>query len=209
MTSINKTTPMPESALVCAPTTGEAAPTKRSPSLDFGSIVSNPKAQYPMTIIVAITINTPIPDATNTPVDTTEAFKTIVSDITDTLPYLIAPFSYEPKTVLIQLEDLKKELIDTAATYKAALTHPKKSLLITINAPLNILTVHLQEHRTHSSTTLNINPALKYEATIKTHRFQKVKNHLVDVVTPPTLDDSCTTTSSSDVCISDKMNTHP
>ena len=120
-----------------------------------------------MTILVAVPRNTPITDVTNTPVEATEAFKTIVSNITEALPFLIAPISYEPETVLLHLEYLKQELIDAATTYKSYVSHPNKDLLLTINVPLNILTGHLQEHHTESSMDLNLNPDLKYEATIK------------------------------------------
>ena len=69
-----------------------------------------------MTILVDVPSNTPIPDATNTPVDPTEAFKNTVSDVTEALPFIISPIPYEPETVLLHLEDLKQELIDAAAT---------------------------------------------------------------------------------------------
>ena len=160
-----------------------------------------------MTILVVIHDNTRIPEYTNTPVEPAEAFKTIVSDITEALPFLIAPISYEPKTVLLHLEYLKQELIDASATYKSSLTHPNKALLIAINVPLKTLAVHLKEHKTHYSMVLNLKPALKDESTIKTNRLQKSKNHLYDFACPTTPSGSCTTTSSSDVCITDKMNT--
>ena len=86
--------------------------------------------------------------------------------------------------------------------------NPNKNLLLVISAPLNILPGHLQYHQTHSSTALNLNSYLKYEATIKTHRLQKSKNHMVIAVPPPNPSGSCTTTSSSDVRITYKMNTH-
>ena len=53
---------------------------------------------------------------------------------------------------------------------------------------------------------MNINSALKSEATIQTHRFQKANNHLADVVPPPTSCGYRTTTSSYGVHIEDKMN---
>ena len=56
-----------------------------------------------MTILVDVPINTPILDANNTPVDPIEALKTTVSNITEALPFLIAPIYYEPKTMLLQL----------------------------------------------------------------------------------------------------------
>ena len=133
-----------------------------------------------------MTINTLIPDSVHTPFYPPESFKPIVSDITEALLFLISPISYEPETMRLQLEDLIQELIDAAATYEAAVPHPKKALLIEIDIPLNILTGYLQDHPTHSSTVLNLNPYLKYEATIKTHRLQNSKNHMADFVPPPT-----------------------
>ena len=59
----------------------------------------------------------------------------IVPAPTESLLFLIASISYEPKTVLLHLEDLKQELLDAAATYKAAVSHPKKALLLSINVP--------------------------------------------------------------------------
>ena len=44
--------------------------------------------------LFAVPNNTPIPDATNTPVDPTQALKTIVSDITQALSFLIENISY-------------------------------------------------------------------------------------------------------------------
>ena len=127
-----------------------------------------------MTVLVAVPKNNPIPDATNTPVETTESFNTIVSIVPETLLFPIAPISYEPKTVL-------QDIIDYGTTYKAAMPHPKKFLLLVINIPINILTFHLQDHQHHYYTAVNINPSIKAKATIKTHRFHKVKNHMVDV----------------------------
>ena len=56
-------------------------PTEHSPPFDVRSTVLNPSAQDRTTILVAVPINTPIPDSNNTPVDPTEAFKTIIFDI--------------------------------------------------------------------------------------------------------------------------------
>ena len=55
---------------------------------------------------------------------------------------------------------------------------------------------------------LDINPALKAEATIKNHRLQKANNHMAEVVLPITLGGSCAMESSSDARIIDKMNMH-
>ena len=95
---------MPDVNVVPAPTVGEADLTKRSPPLDFRSTVSNPLDQDPTTIIVAFPTKTPIPDATNTPVDPNEYFKTIVSDITEALQFIISPISYGPAVLLQGLE---------------------------------------------------------------------------------------------------------
>ena len=67
------------------------------------------------------------------------------------------------------MEDIKQELNVSAANYKSAVYHPNKKILIVIADPLNIITGHLQYHHTHSSTALNLNPDIKYEATLKTH----------------------------------------
>ena len=84
--------------------------------------------------------------------------------------------------------DLNQDLINDASTYKSAVPHPKKSLLFNINVPLKILTIPLQDYQTHFSTALNLNSYLKAEPTIKTHRFEKAKNHMADTVPPPTPD---------------------
>ena len=111
--------------------------------------------------------------------------------------------------MLIKLDVLKQDIIDAAATYKSAVPCPNKDLMITINVPLEILTSHLQDHHTHSSMALNINVSLKAEASIKTRHFQKAKNRLTNIVTPPTQGGSCATTSSSDVHIAYKMTMNP
>ena len=79
----------------------------------------------------------------------------------ESLPFIIAPMSYEPETVLLQLEDFKQDIIDAAATYKSAVPNPNKSLLLAINVLLNILTRHIQDHHTHSSMALNLIPDFK------------------------------------------------
>ena len=56
---------------------------------------------------------------------------------------------------------------------------------------------------------LNINSYIKAEAAIKTHRFQKSKNYMVDDVPPTILGGYLTKTSSYDACITDKLNMHP
>ena len=208
MTPKKNTTSNPDATLVPALTAGKEAPTKRSTPLDVSSTVLYPLAQYTTTILVAVPSNNPTPDVNNTPVDPTEALKTTVSDINEDLPLLIALIPYEPKTVILQLEDLRQYIINAAATYKATVTDPNQAPLIAINVHLKILTVHLQDHNTHSSTALDLNPALKYDATIKTHHYQKANNHLADTISPPTLGGSRTTTSSSDVCITDNMSMH-
>ena len=162
-----------------------------------------------MTTLVSVSINTSITDATNTPVDPTKALKTIVFYITEALLFLIAIISYELKTTILQLEYLKQDLIDAAITYKSDMPHPNKAFLLVINVPLKILTGHLQDHQTHYPTALNIKPYLKAEATIKSHSLQKAKNHLADVLHPPNPGDYCTTKYSSDVHITDNMNTNP
>ena len=110
--------------------------------------------------------------------------------------------------MLLQLEDIKQELIDSAANYKLAIPCPNKNLILVISSPLNIFTGNLQYHHTHSSTAPNLNPYLKTEATIKTHRFQKAKNNISDSVPPTTRGVSCYMISSSGVCITEKIKIH-
>ena len=88
MTSKKNTTSTTNVALVPSPTAGKAAPTKHYPTLDIRSTVSNYLTQEPMTLLVAVPSNTPIPDATNTPVDPTEAFKDI--SLTSLMPFRIS-----------------------------------------------------------------------------------------------------------------------
>ena len=78
-----------------------------------------------------------------------------------------------------------------------------------ITTPLNILTRHLQDHQYHTYTTPSLNTDLKYEATLKPHRFQTAKNNMTDTFPPPNPGCSRTTTSSSDVRSIDKMKTSP
>ena len=125
MTSKKKTTSTPDAALAPAPTTDESATTKRYPPLDVRSTASNISSQYPMIILVAFSSKNPIPDTKNTPVNPTEAFKRIFSDITEALLFLIAHISYEPKTLLLRLEYPKQDLIIAAANHKVDVPHPK------------------------------------------------------------------------------------
>ena len=81
------------------------------------------------------------------------------------------------------MEFLKQELINAASTYKADVPHPNKALLLAI--PLNILAGHFQYNQTHPSTAQNIKSYLKAEVAIKTHRFQKAKSHMTNIVPPP------------------------
>ena len=121
----NKTKSTLDYALVLETSACKTARTKCSPPLDVRSTVSKPSAQYTTIIIFAATSNSPIPGATTTPVDTTDALKKIISGFTEELPFLIATISYEPETVLLQLEDLNQELINAADIYKAAMPHQK------------------------------------------------------------------------------------
>ena len=137
---------MPNTDPVTSPNAVDTAPTKYSPPLDVRSIALNPLSQDPKTILVHFHINTPTPDTTNTPVEPTEVFKSIFSDINYSFPHFVNTISYEPQTMILQLEVLKQELIDAAANYKTAVSHPNKDLLITIKVPLKILTLQLQNH---------------------------------------------------------------
>ena len=75
------------------------------------------------------------------------------------------------------MEYLKKELNDDSSSYKAAVPHPNKHLLLAISDLLKILTGHLQDHQTHPSTSMNLNTYLNTEADPKPHLFQKANNH--------------------------------
>ena len=125
MNSNNNTTSTTNNALVFAPTADKASTTKRYPPLDVRSTASNISSQYPMIILVAFSSKNPIPDTKNTPVNPTEAFKRIFSDITEALLFLIAHISYEPKTLLLRLEYPKQDLIIAAANHKVDVPHPK------------------------------------------------------------------------------------
>ena len=78
---------LPQSAIISkkktmsTPVVALEDPTEHSPHFDVRSTVSNPLAKDPTTILVAFPSNTLIPDSNNTPVDLTEAFKTIIFDI--------------------------------------------------------------------------------------------------------------------------------
>ena len=124
---------MPDATLVPASTAGKADPTKRSPTLDARFTVLIPLAPDSMTIHFLTSdfpSKTPIPVPTNTSVDPTETFKTIVSNINQSLPFLVAPISYEPETLLLHMEDLNQELIDASYNYKTAVPPPKKNLCL-------------------------------------------------------------------------------
>ena len=131
-------------ALVPVPTLGVVDPTKCSPPLDVRSTVSKSSSQDPTIILVAVPSNTSIPHDINTPVEPTESFKTVVSDITKALLFLISPISYETEILILHMEDLKQKLANADSTYKAYVPHPNKSLLLVINDPIKILNVHLQ-----------------------------------------------------------------
>ena len=91
MTSNKNITSTPGADLVPVPTAVKEDPTKRSPPVDIRPTVSKPPYQDPMTTIVAIHRNNQIPDSTNIQVDPTKVFKTIISDITEALTFIIAP----------------------------------------------------------------------------------------------------------------------
>ena len=74
-----------------------------------------------------------------------------------------------------------------------------------IHFNLNILASHIQDYQIQSSTVMNLNPDLKAEISIKTHYFQKSKNHMNYFLPPPNPCGSHTITTSSDICITDKM----
>ena len=67
-----------------------------------------------------VTVNT-----SPTPLDPTTDFKTFVNKIIGAITLIAAPMSYEPKTVLLQLEELRKELKDDASNYQAHVSNPR------------------------------------------------------------------------------------
>ena len=123
---------------------------------------------------------TPTPVATNTsptPFEPTAEFKNFINKIVETIPFLTYPMSYEPKTVLIQPEELSQELKDDASNYQTAMPSPRKLCLSAIITPLKTITNHLQSHKSHPNTAMNLNPCLNAEASLKPCRFQKAKNY--------------------------------
>ena len=165
---------MSDAAPVPAPTTVGADPTNHSPPSEIRSTVLYPSGPDPTTTLAlfsAVPRNTPTPVATNTSVDPTESLKTFFNEIIEAIFFLTSTMSYEPKTVLLRLEEIRQEIKDSATNYQAAMPHPIKYLLRSITALLNILTRNLQDHQYHPSTALDINPYLKSEAELKPHHF--------------------------------------
>ena len=110
MNSKNKTMYMPDAAPIPAPTLGGLDPTKCSPPLDFISTVSRPSGPDPTSTLAIpsdVPRNNQTPVTTNTLVDPTEAFKTVINDIIELITLLAAPMFYEPETVLLQMEELR------------------------------------------------------------------------------------------------------
>ena len=159
---------------------------------------TDPTEIYPLTSYVSR--KTPIPDATNNSVEPTEAFKISYATSLKPLHSSFQLYPMQPKkcSSIWRISSRNSSIMLTTIEQPCLI---QKNLLLVISAPLNILPGHLQYHQTHSSTALNLNSYLKYEATIKTHRLQKSKNHMVIDVPPPNPSGSCTTISSSDVCI--------
>ena len=106
----------------------------------------NTSGQDPTTILVSVPSKMSTPDSTSTPVDPTEALKTILPDIDDALLYLIEPISYKPDTVIIQKDVVNQNLLEAADAYNTTLSHTNKSLLLAINFPLKTLKCHLRDH---------------------------------------------------------------
>ena len=168
------TTSTTESPPVSEPKAGGEAPTKQPYPLYVRSNVSNPSGKDPpitLSIYDSVPIRTPTPITTNTFVDPNEKLKTVTNGIIEAIPSLISPIYYEPETVLLQLEELKQELIYAAANYKVTLPHPKKYHMLVIDALIKIFSRHLWDHQSYPSTSLNLNPYLKYEATLKPHNL--------------------------------------
>ena len=106
MNSKKKTVSTPNAALLPESTSGKVYLTERSHPLDVRSSILNPLYQDPTTILVDVPRKILILDYTKTTVDPTEAFKTIVSDITKALLFIISPISYETDNMILHLEDL-------------------------------------------------------------------------------------------------------
>ena len=131
------------------------------------------------------------------------------SNVIEPITFLISHMSYKPKTVVLLIEELRQDIKDADANYQSVLPHMRNYLLCVITPPLKILIGHRNDHQSHTSTALNINPDLKAKDTLKTHLFQMSMNHVNGTVSPPTPGGSGNTTPTSDVRIRDKMNTKP
>ena len=134
---------------VPAPTTGGMTSPKYSPTLDVRSIVSDPSSLNPTPNFAynsTLPINTPTHMPINTILERTEALKIPVNDTVETISYLTAYMSYEPKTVLLQLAQLRKELNIDNSTYQASVPHPIKYLLRMVTYPIKLIIRHLRGH---------------------------------------------------------------
>ena len=84
------------------------------------STVSDSSSLYPTTTIphpYTVSTNTTTPVPNNTPIEPVEAFKNSVNEIIEDILYISAYISYELKTVLLQLAELRKELKVATSTY--------------------------------------------------------------------------------------------
>ena len=121
---------------------------------------------------------TPVDTTTDlTTLDPTAEFKTSFIKIIEAITLLTDTMSYEPKTVLLQLEGLRQELKDTASKYQSAIPNPSKFLLGEITTPLKINTRHLQYHHYHTVTSTKLNTDLNANTDHRPQRFHKANKY--------------------------------
>ena len=121
----------------------------------------------PSAVLSYATIHVP----NNTPIGQTEAFKAVIYDILEAIPFLAAPISYEPEIVLIRLAELWQELKVAAFTYQGAMPHTNKYLLHGITSLINILNRHFQDQPSLPTTLLNYHdPGENATAVVGAHR---------------------------------------
>ena len=80
---------------------------------------TDPTAPTNLTSDVPSKTPTPVDNNTeSTPLDSMEEFKTDINEIIETVYFLTATISYENKTVLLQLDELGKDIKDAASKYQ-------------------------------------------------------------------------------------------
>ena len=126
-----KTMSTPDADPIPAPTMHEEEPTKYYPPLDFMSTESRTSGPDPTNNLAFhsnVPRNTPNPITTNTSVEPTESFKTVINAIIEAIPLLTAPIFYEPETVLLHMEEIRQELKDASTNYQSAVPHLRNYL---------------------------------------------------------------------------------